>query len=180
MTSLTAYSVTDALGFADITETGLSLRPGVTLEQVETLAVALSRRQSVGKFYLGDLFLALDSYEFGSQAIESTGLDYSTVSQYRWVASKIPPDLRDPSLPYSYHRAVAALSHERQAYALQLAVEESLSWVQFQTLVSEIKGVTPREPRPPKAIGAAIDHSNDAVGRLWTQSDADTVRDYLT
>jgi hypothetical protein len=63
---------------------------------------------------LGDYFLALDSFDYGSQVIEDCGLDYSSVSQYRWVSSKIPPDLRDPSLPYSYHRAVAALSHEQQ------------------------------------------------------------------
>jgi hypothetical protein len=67
----------------------------------------------------------------------------------------------------------------RIAYALR-GRQGVLDWTQFQALVAEIKGTVPREPKPPKAIGAAIDHSNDAVGRLWLQqSDADTVREYL-
>ena len=128
---------------------------------------------------LGDYFLALDSFEFGSQVIDDTGIPYSSISAYRWVSSKVPPDLRDPSLPYSYHRAVASLSHEDIAYALGEA-SKGLDWTQFGALVAQIKGTVTKEPKPPKAIGAAIDHSNNMVGQVWQQSDADTVRDYLT
>jgi hypothetical protein len=128
---------------------------------------------------LGDYFLALDQFEWGSQVIEDCGLDYSSVASYRWVASKVPEALRDPSLPYSYHRAVASLSHEDIAYALGEA-SKGLDWTQFGALVAQIKGTVPREPKPPKAIGAAVDLCNDAVGRLWTQADADRVREYLT
>ena len=176
--ALTNYTVT-GLDCAILTSTSLSLRPTTTIDEARDIGRQLSTRATLCKLMLGDYFLALDQFEWGSQVVEDCGLDYSSVSQYRWVSSKIPPDLRDPSLPYSYHRAVAALSHEQIAYALQLAVEEALDWTQFQALVSEIKGTLPREPKPPRAIGAAIDHSNDAVGRLWLQEDADLLREYL-
>ena len=141
MTTLTAYTVT-GLDCAILTSTSLALRPTTTIDEARDIGRHLSTRQTLCKLMLGDYFLALDSFEFGSQVIDDTGIPYSSISAYRWVSSKVPPDLRDPSLPYSYHRAVASLSHEDIAYALGEA-SKGLDWTQFGALVAQIKGTVP-------------------------------------
>jgi hypothetical protein len=110
--ALTNYTVT-GLDCAILTSTSPSLRPTTTIDEARDIGRQLSTRKLPYASSCSVITsLRWTQFEYGSQVIEDCGLDYSSVSQYRWVSSKIPPDLRDPSLPYSYHRAVAALSHE--------------------------------------------------------------------
>jgi hypothetical protein len=174
-------SIADVLSYATITPVSLTLRPGTTIEQAELLLSCLSQRQTGGKFLIGDLLLALEAFEGeGSQAIEASGLDYSTVNKYRWVARSIPVPFRDLSIAFSYYEKVASLSEEQIAICLTRLQAESLDWLQFCAMVAETKGQLPKEPKPPKAIGAAIDHCNSKVGEVFTQDDADLIREYLT
>lgn len=82
--------------------------------------------QSV-QFWIGD-WLLFGEKTYGKvqyeQAIQQTGLDYSTLRDYKWVAHAVPVSLRNDKLGFHHHRQVANLPLEKQAYLLNKAVAE--------------------------------------------------------
>ena len=81
--------------------------------------------QSV-QFWIGD-WLNYGEKTWGkryAEAIQKTGLEYQTLRDYKWIASKIPLSLRNDKLSYHHHRQVANLPLEQQAYFLNKAVAE--------------------------------------------------------
>ena len=59
-----------------------------------------------------------------SQAIESTGYDYGTVSNAAWVANRIESSRRHESLAFSHHQAVAPLPPGDQDTMLAKAAQK--------------------------------------------------------
>ena len=57
--------------------------------------------------------------------MQKTGLEYQTLRDYKWVASKIHLSLRNDKLSFHHHKHVADLEPSQQAYLLKKAVAES-------------------------------------------------------
>lgn len=73
------------------------------------LGKALQQMGASLPWWVGD-WLNFGEYSWGemyAQAIEITGLSESVLQNYKWVADKIPPERRRPSLSWSIHRVVA-------------------------------------------------------------------------
>lgn len=91
--------------------TAVSWQPkqDMSWEQWEMLGKALQQMGASLPWWVGD-WLNFGEYSWGemyAQAIEITGLSESVLQNYKWVADKIPPERRRPSLSWSIHRVVA-------------------------------------------------------------------------
>lgn len=76
-----------------------------------------------GQWWVGD-WLNYGERAYGekyAQAMDVTGLEYDTLSSYRWVAAEIEPCLRKQKLSWSHHKEVAALEPAEQAEWLDRA-----------------------------------------------------------
>jgi len=62
----------------------------------------------------GDRKFRKDASEAYDQAIDSTGLDRTTLHNYAWVARAIPIEERNPLLSFEHHRALAPLPKEKR------------------------------------------------------------------
>jgi hypothetical protein len=75
----------------EVTETGLHLESGLSFERWADVGGTLGRIGRSHKWWIGD-WLNYGEREYGekyAQAMDETGLDYSTVSEYAWVAKAV-------------------------------------------------------------------------------------------
>ena len=95
--------------------------------QLVYFGIALRDGQDEVRFRIGDWF------NKGEQALSDEaygflrGFEDVTVRQYSWVAGRVIPDTRVSELPWTFHRAVAALPEPEQKEWLKRAQEENLS-----------------------------------------------------
>lgn len=100
-------------------------------------------------FWIGDA-LNYGEQKFGemyTQAMETTGFDYQTLADDKYVASKVPISRRRDQLSFSSHREVAALPPEKQEELLERAEQEGLHSKDLRVLAqgkSDIKLPKPR------------------------------------
>jgi len=100
-----------------ITATGLEGHTGLSNDDMLAVTVVL-----LDKFYdvavqgqalqwaIGDILVAGEK-RYGStytDMLAQTGYAYSTLNVNRWVASRVPKNMRRPSLPHSTHKIIAA------------------------------------------------------------------------
>ena len=92
-------------------------------------------------FWIGD-WLRYGEKKYGetyAQAIDQTGYDYLTLSNDKWVASRIDPSRRRDTLSFSHHQEVADLAPEEQDKMLDEAEDKSLNRTDFRKLVRGYK-----------------------------------------
>lgn len=121
-------------------ETGLSLPEGLSYDEWYNVGQTLSQMTRCLAWWWGD-WLNYGESQYGetySQAINITGKDYSTVSDWRWVAKAVESSARAESLSWSHHRVIASLGSEEQGKWLARAEEENWSHPKLrEELVSE-------------------------------------------
>lgn len=89
--------------------------------------VVLGQMEKAVQWWIGD-WLNFGEQAYGekySQALEETGLSYSALSHYAWVAARVCT--RVQTLSWSHHRAVAGLEPDEQREWLEKAGEQNWS-----------------------------------------------------
>ena len=89
--------------------------------------IALRDAKDEVRFRIGDWYNRGDGI-LGEEAYGYLrGFEDVTVRQYSWVAGRVAPDTRVSELPWTYHRAVAALAEPEQKEWLAKAKDGHLS-----------------------------------------------------
>lgn len=112
----------------EVTETGLTIAPGLKLETWESIGDALKRVESGVQWWLGDwmIYGEREYQSQRSQAIEVSaeiGVNKDTIRNYQWVSESVDPAMRIATLPWSFHQLVAALPPKAQSKWLNKAKE---------------------------------------------------------
>jgi hypothetical protein len=151
-------------------ETGLdfSSATGLVYDEWETLGGRLGRLHSGIQWWLGDWFAFGEARfrdgEMYEQALEETGRSVGGLYNLKWVAEKVPPQVRRADLSWSHHREVAKLPPEDQAAWLARASEGRWSVDLLRSTVrAEMDLTTWRGPVEPSGeIEAAPAQRDDA------------------
>lgn len=101
----------------------------MTFEQWEAVGRTLKTLGKSLAFWLGD-WMAQGEVLFGemfSQALEITGLSPETLSKYRQVALRCAPEIRQPTLTWTHHFAVAFAEPSLRAPLLEMAADLEIS-----------------------------------------------------
>lgn len=162
--------VIDKSGYR-MTELGLEPKRPLHFEEWEMLGQYLGDVHRGLQWALGD-WLAYgennqdwaDKYQ---QAIEVTGLEYQTLANYRWVASRFELARRRTDLSWSHHAAVAGLEPARADAWLDQAVRNRWTVAELKAQVKEYERKAKRrvgtgggnglpggvaEPRPERSL----------------------------
>jgi hypothetical protein len=101
----------------------------------------LKNSEKAVHFWIGD-WVNYGEHNYGdkyTQEINETNFSYSTISQDRWVASRIPFNSRLQNVPFSHHVEVADLVPEDRDRFLKQALDESIPRDKFRKLVRRFK-----------------------------------------
>jgi N6-adenosine-specific RNA methylase IME4 len=112
-----------------VTETALALPATLSFEEWERTGLLLGRISRACQWWIGD-WLNYGERRYGekyAQALDATGLDYSTLTGMAWVAKSVETCRRRQTLPWSHHAEVAALDPAEQDEWLARAEAERLS-----------------------------------------------------
>jgi hypothetical protein len=114
----------------EITRTGLTILYQPSFEQWEQTGYEWATVLSSIPFIIGD-YMLYGEQAFGERAsnvMELFGLEnIGTVSNYKSVCKRVPPENRNPKLSFSHHRAVAHLPSGEQTDALARAEKDELT-----------------------------------------------------
>lgn len=165
LTPAAPFSLMPALAGVQITLSGLQIAADtpITVAQYEEFGRGLAVMDGGMQWVMADYFnLGEDRFEGEAlDVLERLGLADKTISNFRWVARKIPVERRRPELRFTHHAEVAALEPEKQDELLEKAVSEKWS---SQRLRDEariaLKGDAVVLPLPPPVVQTAIE---DAV-----------------
>jgi hypothetical protein len=104
---------------------GLTLPDDLPIAEWLEIVTRMERYGNAYRFCIGDaLTFGRRVYgEMYSQAEDETGMDYGRLSNYRYVAERVPLSLRNENLSWSHHYAVARLNPIEQAKWLRDAAE---------------------------------------------------------
>jgi hypothetical protein len=111
------------------TRTALHLRPSLALGEWERLGRRVAEVADSSAWWVGD-WLLFGERSYGRRyraAVEATGLDYQTLRNYAWVASRFPVSRRRDQLTFGHHAEVASLSEDDQDTWLRRAALERWS-----------------------------------------------------
>lgn len=152
-----------SLIFGDsITTDGLSLhvQQEMTLEQWSEAVELVATLEACSPWWTGDL-LAMGERAFGEKYAQGIPDDLSptTLRGYQWVAERVPPANRRPSLSWSHHRAVSALPPAEQSSLLDQA--ESDGW-SVRELAQRAKGQEPQAQEKARVFKVELIDSADA------------------
>lgn len=113
-----------------LTATGLVPQGNPSYDEWYSCGVWLRHAEGAIGFWIGDWIRYGEKRSWGeqySQALDETGLDYQTLRDYKYVASKVDLSLRNDKLGFHHHRAVAKLPPPEQKKFLARAAKEELS-----------------------------------------------------
>jgi hypothetical protein len=116
-------------GAASSVHLDLSARTDLDLSSFEAIARYLGRLHDTSKWLIADLLLQAEQ-RFGESAYQiaaATGRSERTLSNWCWVASRIPPSRRRETLPMTQHALVAPLEPSEQKRWLDRAETERWS-----------------------------------------------------
>jgi hypothetical protein len=164
--------------FAYLRDTGLALPEGLPYEIWATFGPDLGRMVRASMWALGDWLLYGERHygEMYAQAMELTGLAYSSLANAKWIASKFPIERRREGLDWSHHKEVAALPPDEQDLLLDLAaptgpgMEAGLSVRDIREQVKIIRGHVPDDTYPEPPSPQAV---RDTLESLLPPADAD-------
>jgi hypothetical protein len=154
-----------------ITPTGLSLSdPNMPFEQWQALCRMLGGLRSATQWWIGDL-LNFGEGAYGekyAQAMDDFGLEYSTLTNYAYVARSVARRRRRVSLSFAHHRLVAALEPKEQSKWLKKAEEGD--WTR-QQMHDNMKAIAPGgDPDPAPAPADPPLTVGDAARAVWNQA----------
>jgi hypothetical protein len=127
--------------------TSLNLPDDLSFEDWEETGRTLGDIDRAVQWWVGD-WLNFGEAHYGekyAQAMDVTGLDYSTLANYGWVAREVESSRRRESLSFSHHAEVAALDPAKQRSWL---VEAEASKWSRNKLRQEVKDDKARNPQP--------------------------------
>jgi hypothetical protein len=172
---------------ADLIETGplhgrlsltaYELPPGLSFEEWASEAPTLITMARASMFWIGD-WIRYGEANYGeryAQAIEATGLTLQTLRNAVWVCDRIPPSERQPDVPFSHHRAVAALEPKDRKALLQRAADEGLAEHEVRAEVRRHRDPDPVDPDPPDLRSALLVTASETVALLH---DAESAGDW--
>jgi hypothetical protein len=161
----------------------LSLTPSCTLDEAGTGLQALLGRADQFRFLIGDIYNAMnqrwgvDSSQYLDEWAETTLVSYG------WVASKIPPELRDRDIPWRWWRDMASLPLPAITTVLaSVTTRAEKDYRSFLEAVSLAKGTLPREPQLSlrERCELALEFSDSREGETWDASCTGALRELLT
>jgi hypothetical protein len=119
--------------------------PEMPYDEWRDTLLAVARVGKAVQFWLGDALLYGEN-RFGeqfAQAASETGYSEESLRGFLWVASRIPPSVRRPTLSWSHHQVVAGL--EGEGPRVYLAAAEEGNW-SVKELREYVRG--PSKPKP--------------------------------
>lgn len=171
-----------------MTDAGLEFLGIVHFEQWEALGDAIGRMNRGVRWALGDWFRYGEGRaEWGdkyTQAIGTTGMDYQTVANCRWVASRIDISRRRENLSWSHHETVARMEPDRQDSWLARAEAEGWTVAELRRMVAAEQPVPGERGRERKDVDtqpapmAMLEAAKNAFLRL-TEGQRDSFREWL-
>jgi len=154
------------VGMYKLTPTALTLAPDLPYEKWETIFTQLRQLQKALPWFIGDL-LHYGEMHYGetyAQAVEETGHSVQTLTNYKSVCGRVPPEVRTPDLTFSHHALVAALPVDEQKVWLAKAVTESMSTQELrEELREEVEAIYEPEPEHMETLYL----SYNELGVLW-------------
>ena len=138
-------------------ERGLELPPNLPFDVWQRIGDTLKRIERGIQFAIGD-WLNYGERTYGqmySQALEATDYAYGSLADMKWVAARFQSSDRSENLPWTHHRAVAALPKPDALELLHTAECERWSRPQLHEQVRVRKeqlnpvGIVPYSPPPP-------------------------------
>lgn len=124
-----------------LTKTGLIAIGNPTFEQWSSCGEFIKNANGAVHFWIGD-WLNYGERKYGemyTQAIDETKYEYGTLSNDKWVASRIEPSRRRENLSFSHHQEIANLEPEEQEELLNLAEDQRLNRTNFRKVVGNYK-----------------------------------------
>jgi len=106
-------------------------------------------------WWIGD-WLVFGQREYGNrykQAVAATGLDYQTLRNYAWVASRFCASRRRDTLSFGHHAEVAALCEDDQEAWLRRSVVEGWS---RNELRRKLRAKRTERPELPSAVAIEL------------------------
>ena len=146
---LAVYENEISLQGCKFTKTQLIIEENTNYNQWENIGRFLKTIEGSVQFWLGDwLLFGENKYgEMYSQALDATELDYQTLADVKYTASKVEISCRNENLSFSHHKAVAPLPPEEQEYWLDKAESEGLTRRELRQEIKESKKLpTPELP----------------------------------
>src|SRR3990167_9363544 len=132
-----------------ITKTGLKFSERLSFEQWQEVGKQLQKIHGSIQWWIGD-WLRFGERKYGetySQAIEETGLDYDTLTSYKWVSGAFEFCPRGQNLSWSAHREIASVPESKREALLKRADKEGMTSREIKELVKGINALpTPKLP----------------------------------
>lgn len=128
-----------------VSSTGLELPHDLSYDDWAQVGVTLGALGKAYQWWIGD-WLQFGEAAYGerySQAMDATGLEYSTVANVASVAGKIEPSRRREKLSFGHHEAVARCEPAEQDAWLDAAEENEWTRAELRRQMKE-----PRETPP--------------------------------
>ena len=125
------------------TPTALTLPEKLEYGEWARTGLALARMGKAVQWWLGDWLLYGES-AFGeemAQAATETGYSEESLRGMLWVASRIPPSVRRPTLSWSHHQVAAGTECPEE----HLRVAEQMGW-NVKAMRENVRG--PAKPKP--------------------------------
>jgi hypothetical protein len=126
--------------FCSFDADGLKIKENTPFDKWEEMGRFLLNVQDRWQLYIGD-WINFGEKKYGEKyahAVNVTSLAYQTLNDFAWVAGKVPQENRRTELAFSFHKAVAPLSHANQKKLLQRAVDDKLTVRDLRDLVSPL------------------------------------------
>jgi hypothetical protein len=119
------------------TATSLTLPADLPYDQWRDALAMYAKLGKASQWWIGDA-LKYGEDHFGeefAQAVSDLGYSEESLRGMLWVASRVAPNVRRPTLPWSAHQVVAALSPEEQSAFLVTAEREGWTVRQLREMV---------------------------------------------
>ena len=125
----------------EFTETGLAIPADLPFDEWLTLGETLKQIDKAIQWWVGDWLNAGErNYgEMYAQALDETEYSYSTLRDYKWVATSIELSLRNENVPFWVHRTIAPLPPDRQAFAIRQAAAEKWTVREAKSKVRQLQ-----------------------------------------
>ena len=133
-----------------ITKTGLKFNEKLSFEEWQEVGKQLQKIHGSIQWWIGD-WLNFGERKYGemyTQAIEETGLDYSTLTTYKSVSGVFESCPRGQNLSWSAHRELASAPEGKRVELLERANEEKMTSREVKEIVRVLKKLpTPELPK---------------------------------
>lgn len=140
----------------------LTLPENTSVDGVEGTAAFLGEIKRRGSWYLGDLLNQAEAYhgELYGQIAGATGLNEEYLQHVKFVCLNVPREIRQPSLSFGAHAAVARLNpKEQKAWLAQAAKKGWSEKALREAMAAKRKDMKPQLPGTEGEAG----HTEDIV-----------------